>query len=102
MSSPASVMALAARFRLRARARRSAYLSGRALADANAVDLVGVDADVVVANVNDRTTYTVTIRRVSKDVTVTCSCETSARQDVCRHAVAVEHVLWKRTVEPPP
>lgn len=95
MSGPrATVAQLAARFRVRARARRSAYLAGRSLADTGAVSLGRVEADLVVADVVDELPYTVEIRRVDDDLVIACSCGEPARHGVCRHAVAVEHAIW--------
>lgn len=100
MRPAATVAQSAGQIRLRARARRSAYLSGRALAEGGDVELVTIEADVVVARVSDQGTHVVEVHRADDDLVVACSCADAAWHGVCPHAVAVEHAIWTGMIEP--
>jgi uncharacterized Zn finger protein len=83
---------LVARFHLRRNASTDAFHGGVRLARARRVSVIDADADRVAAQVYDDHNHVVELRVERGDLVAHCSC--SAATDVCRHAVAVAHLLW--------
>jgi uncharacterized Zn finger protein len=94
MSHPESTVGdLVARFQLRRRASTEAFREGVRLARSKLVSLGEVRPDVVTAQVRDDRPVQVELRVEDGSLIGRCSCD-AATFAVCRHQVAVAHVLW--------